>query len=214
MKETKQQHQPQSRLLPFIIAWAFACLVASSLSYFLVFRMLSGTLEAYNLALFSLLATLQYFVIYRFLHVEIRRWIPLSVAGTVTGLIFLRAFPFGSTIDFIPNISAAIVYLLIWGMPAIFQWTALRKRFRYHALWLLAAVVIGPLGGLVILPESPGIFKQALSVFCCHTGSNELFLQSIAFVADFAIPSIVLGLIFYYVVTKGGESDPVDRAGQ
>lgn len=205
----KRDDQPQPRLFPFIIAWTLGCFLASWLASSTEF---ARSLMGFSLVFFVTLSTLQYFVIYRFLHLEIRAWIPLSVAGAIAGSLTIEANLLNVAIDPIPSLAPAVGYLLAFGLPPVFVWTALRKRFIYHSLWLLAAVVMGPFGMIALYVEGRGgIFVRVLDNFG-PIGRDQFYLLSIAYAADFALPSIILGLILYVVVKRGGKADTVDHA--
>lgn len=204
----KRDDRPKPKLFPFIIAWTLACLLASWVINSSEIRM---SLLGFNLLYFATLSTLQYFVIYRFLHLEIRGWIPLSLAGAIAASFAIEAIPLNITFDLIPNSVPAIGYLLAFGLPPIFVWVALRRRFLYHKLWLLAAMVMGPFGMIALHIEGRGgIFVRILDIFG-SISLDSLYLLSIAYVVDFALPSIVLGLILYVVVTRGGKSDALNH---
>lgn len=194
-----------------MIVWVLVCLFASWQTLLIV-KTFYGTVEVFSLLYFSLLSIMQYLVIYQFLQVDIRLWVPLSVAGALAGPVLNRALSFGSAIDPFPYLVPAVGYLMIWGLPALFHWVPLRARFRYHGLWLLAAVVMGPLGAFFVgMDARAGIFAQAVATFSRLTSSNSIFLQFNAVAADFAMPSIILGLVLYAVVSQGGKATPMEN---
>ncbi len=208
-KARKREHQPNPKLFPFILAWTLGCLLASWVISFSEIRM---GLLGFNLLYFAILSALQYLVIYRFLHLEIRGWIPLSLAGAIAGSFIIEAIPLDASFDVIPNFIAAVAYLLAFGTPPIFVWLALRRRFLYHRLWLMAAIVMGPFGMIALHIEGcGGIFVRILDIFG-PISRDSLYLLSTAYVADFALPSIVLGLILYVVVKRGGKTDALNHA--
>lgn len=205
----KRDEQPQAKLFPFIIAWTLACFLASWVFSSSEIRM---SLLGSNLLYFATLSTLQYFVIYRFLHLEVRGWIPLSLAGAIAGSFIIEAIPLDTTFDLIPNFYPAVGYLLAFGLPPIFVWLALRRRFLYHNLWLMAAIVMGPVGMIALHIEGRGgIFVRILDIFG-PISLDSFYLLSFAYVVDFALPSIVLGLILYVVVRRGGKADALNHA--
>lgn len=208
----KRDAQPQPRLFPFIIIWTIACFLAACVLVLL--SDLGPGFEISNSIYFAILSTLQFFVIYRFLHVELQNWIPLAVAGAIAGALVSHAFPTDFSRDLSPQFEYTLSFLFLWGVPPLFQWAALRKRFRYHVLWLLAAVVNGPLGAFFVFGDSGfgGFFIQMLGDTCCLRYSNVLIGSAIA--ASLALPTLVQGLILFVVVKQGDKSVSVDQTSK
>ena len=213
-QENKQQDQRQPKLFRFILAWFLAWLAAGWLSVLLLSRANSFHLESYLLAYFALLGALEFVAIRRFLHVALRRWIFLTIAGSVTGIVSYHIIPalFYNNIPFF--LILPITYLLLYSTPLIFQWMALRKRYRYHALYLLAALTIAPLGAYLMDTRNDGVFKNALRSLGLLTDSSASVLQTIANTADAAIPAVVLGLVLFVVVKQGGKTDAFGSAAE
>ena len=200
----KRENQPQTRLFPFIIAWATVCFLASVLNLIVIYVLPYNTATISNLAYMAALSTSQFFVMRRYFNLELQSWIALAIAGAVA-LIFVRyAFDYIS-LEFLPRqIQFAVSASTLWGVPAFCQWFALRKRFSNHLLWLLATIVTGPLGAFfaTTIMDSPGITY----------GLNPPWLSFGVLAAGFAVPSIVQGLILYVVVKGGGKADALNQA--
>lgn len=194
----KRDGQPQPKLFPFIIAWALGCFLASWLYILLLYELdnLPGLDRAVyvlivNLGLFTVTSTAQFFAIRRFLYVELRGWVPLAIVGVSAGIAALELLP--RLIPFKPEQQplARFAFVFMWILPAVFQWTSLRKRFVNHWLWLLAAVIMGPVF-IFVYRQGDGIFRGLL------TNPEWLTLRTAALAADFVLPSIILGLVLYY----------------
>jgi len=199
---TKRNEQPQARLLPFIIAWTLACLLASwlhllAMSHLITAGIVTGKnfVILVNVGLFASTSAAQFFVIRRFLGVDLRGWAPMAVAGVIIGILALELLPRLIT-DF-PNQEpvARFAFILMWIMPAILQWSLLRKRFANHGLWLLAAVIMGPIFAF-IYRNGDGIFRSLLA------DPSWIILRTVAHAADFVFPSIILGLVLYVVISQ------------
>ena len=211
-QEIKQQDQRQPKLFRFILAWFLAWLAAGWLSVLLLSRANSFHLESYLLAYFALLGTLEFVAIRLFLHVALRRWIFLTIAGSVTGIISFHIMQPLSNYNFPLFLNILFTSLLLNSTPPIFQWMALRKRYRYHALYLLAALAIAPLGAYLMDTRNDGVFKNALRSLGLLTDSSATVLQTIANTADAAIPAVVLGLVLFVVVKQGSKADALGSA--
>ena len=199
----KRDDRPQPRLFPFIIAWATVCFLASVLILIIIYILPYNTATISNLAYMAALSAMQFYVMRRCLNLELHSWIALAIAGAVA-LIFVRYAFDPISLEFLPRqIQFAASLSALWGVPAICQWIALRKRFSNHLLWLLAAIVTGPLGLFfaTAIMDSPGITYDL--------NSPSLSIGVLA--AGFAAPSIVQGLILYVVVKGGGKADALDQ---
>ena len=135
----KRDEQPRPKLVPFIMAWSLGCFLASWPVMLLVAKLEIADNSDWpafflliGLGLFATTATVQFFVILRFLKVELLSWIPLSLAGVVIGIFAVALLPASTTIAFSPRHMYAAVFFLLWGMPAVLQWMLLRKLFLYH----------------------------------------------------------------------------------
>lgn len=166
----------------------------------------------------GLLALLQIVLARRYLHTELRHWLFLALLGFIVGQIglhFLRTYvdyPFPPWV--IPRLKepesiAFLRYALYtitrnffdWYMPLVFQWLALRRRFRHHRLWLLAAVMSAPLS--FILFEHGGIVSHAIDFLEHLIGFSLAYSlnQLVAFL-DWATPAMIMGLVLQYIVMK------------
>ncbi len=210
----KRDDRPKPRLSPFILAWALGCFCASWLYILAMSHVISTGIVTgrtyvilFNMGLFASISTAQFFVIRRFLRVEFRAWAPLAVVGVLAGIVILELLP-----GLIPRFperapAAQFGFVLMWIMPTIFQWSVLRQRFVYHGLWLLAAVVMGPIFAFVY-GHNDGIVKALFP------DNHWIFVRTAVLAADFVLPSIVLGMVLYVVISQGGKPVKDKRAGQ
>ena len=210
----KRDDRPQPRLFPFIIAWTLGCIVASwihllAMSHLITAGIVTGRnfVILVNVGLFASTATAQFFAIRRFLGVDLRGWAPLAVAGVIIGILALELLPRLIT-DFAEQEPVArFAFVLMWIMPAILQWSLLRKRFVNHGLWLLAAVIMGPVFAFVYR-HGDGIFRSLLA------DPSWIILRTAAHAADFVFPSIILGLVLYVVIIQNRKPLKGKRAAQ
>ena len=209
----KRDDQPQAKLFPFILVWALGCFLASWL-YILLLDELDylagleglGYLLILNLGLFIAISTVQFYVIRRYLYVELRGWVPLSLAGVIAGIVAMHLL---SGIGlYLEQPVFALAFALAWGMPAVFQWFILRKRFVNHGLWLLAAAIMGPVYAFVFAHDDGILATLAQNLF---PGANGVLLETAALAGDFVLPPIILGLILFVVVKLGGKSEAVEE---
>jgi hypothetical protein len=208
----KRDDQPQPKLFPFIIAWTLGCFIVGWL-YLLALTHLVTVGIVYgiaivlfvNLGLFACTSTVQFFVIRRYLFVELRAWMPLAIVGVSAGMAALELLP--RLIPFKPEQQplAQFAFVFMWILPAVFQWFLLRKRFVNHWLWLLAAVIMGPVF-IFVYRQGDGIFRTLL------TDPDSMILRTAALAADFALPSIILGLVLYVVINQGDKPAKDKRA--
>ena len=197
--------------------WTLGCFLASwlyllALTHLVTVGIVGGIAIVLfvNLGLFACTSIVQFFVIRRYLFVELRAWIPLAIAGVITAIVALQVIPI--LIPFSPESQplARHAHLLIWIMPAIFQWILLRKRFVSHWLWLLAAVVMGPVFAFVY-QNNDGI------VITLVPDRDVTVLRTAALahkVADFFLPAIILGLVLYVVINQDRNPVKGKRAAQ
>ena len=163
----------------------------------------------------GLLAIFQIVLARRYLHTELRRWLFLALLGFVVGQIGLHFFEMVDRPPFPPVMIQRLkepesiawlryaLYTIIWDFlhwyaPVIFQWLALRGRFRHHGLWLLAAVMAAPLH--FILTEHGGILSHAVDLVECLTGFS--LANPFVLLLDWATPAIMMGLVLQYLVVK------------
>ncbi len=215
----KREGQPRRRLFPFIIVWALGCFLASWLVIFLLAEVVivdipdaAVYLLVLNLGLFAAVATIQFFVIRRLLHVELRGWMPLSLAGVVVGVIAFKIFSELIPLTANPWYLYPLLFLLVWGMPSVFQWFLLRKRFANHGLWLLAAVVAAPVFSFIFIGgegAGGGLLTQVLALL---PNSDSLLWTTAAYATGLTLPTVILGLILYVVVTGSGKADALENA--
>jgi len=93
-------------------------------------------------------------------------------------------------------------HFLRWSVPLVFQWLALRKRFRHHGLWLLAALISAPYH-FFAFHGSGGIFGQVLDLLEHLTGLSLVqSLGAIALLLDSAVPTVMMGVVLLYIVVK------------
>ena len=215
----KRDDRPRPKLFPFIIAWTLGCFLASWPVMLLVAKLAIADNNDWpvfflllGLGLFATTATVQFYVILRFLKVELLSWIPLSLAGVVIGIFAVRLLSLSTTLPLSPRLLYAGFFFLLWGMPAVFQWMLLRKLFLYHGLWLLAAVVTGPVYSFLLTgDDGPGgvLWTQVLSLL---PYPDSILWSTAGLAALFTIPTVILGLILYVVVTQGGKEDALDQS--
>ncbi len=199
---------PRPRLFRFIVAWFIAWFLASWLSDLLLSSNQGYGFQPRVLLYFTLLSVFQLFVVRRFLLVELRLWIPLTIIGAITGLIGYHMMYDSGMLFFPSQLAFIIFYLTLWSTPPFFQWLALRSRFPYHALWLLAALIIAPLSHYLYNGDNLGVFMQALPALTNLVHSPEVYdlLTGALQTADSAIPALILGLVLYVVISQDGNS--------
>lgn len=212
MQSQTLENPPHPKLFRFVIAWLAVWVLASKLPVILLQPADVSFSEIHTLFYFTALGTLQYFVIRRFLRVDLRAWAPLAIAGAIAGVIGFRAFISSSAFLAGGQFAMVAAFLLLWSTPPIFQWLALRNRFRNHTLWLLAAVVIAPLSYFLSAGQNPGIFQPALGLLHELTGIASPVLQIAANWADSAIPAVVLSLALYAIATQGNQAGRREKA--
>ena len=137
---------------------------------------------------------------------------PLSLAGVVVGVIAFKIFSELIPLTVSPWYLYPLLFLLVWGMPYVFQWFLLRKRFANHGLWLLAAIVSGPVFSFIFTGgggAGGGLLTQALALL---PNPDSILWTTAARAAGLTLPTVILGLILYVVVTRGGKADALDNA--
>ena len=163
----------------------------------------------------GLLALLQVILVRRCLHTELRHWLFLALLGFVVGQIGLHFLQANVDRPFPPVVIQRlkepenIAFLryafysitrdfLYWCAPLVFQWLALRRRFRHHGLWLLAAVMSAPLHFIIV--EHGGILGHAIDSLEHLTGFS--LTNPLVLLLDWATPMIIMGLVLQYIVMK------------
>lgn len=180
----------------------------------------------------GVLATLQFLWLRRSFGVSLRGWVPLAVAGAILGELAFQLFdalvvhPFPPKLysssfappepEHIMQLKYAVYhtarYCVLWSTPMLLQWLLLRKRFRGHGLWLLAALVHAPL--TYAITESGGILTQGLKLLDEFTEISlirDMQLGSLFYLVDWATPLLVTGLALYWMLsqTKKADAKPI-----
>ena len=178
-----------------------------------------------NAIFFAALSTLQMLWVRRHFRVQLRRWLPLSLLGALAGTAAFLLLDWYVLDPHLPRyanevwrqpVPEAVRILrlkyvaeyfahgtLLWSLPVIFQWAALRKHYQRHALWLLAALAHNPLalGNLILFIELP----QTVETFR-ELGISYSYLPpepSIAsLLLDLTIPCLVTGLALYWILSR------------
>ena len=229
-RKRKDKSRPRSSRRRFVIGW-----VALWAANIILMRIIPSSLwQSHSFPLWvtlgAFLPTLQFFWIRSVLKVSLRWWVPLAMLGAYVG-----SYAFGLYADYsdysfsFASVSGSVLFpvmqmppgyalhlivtfFLTSSTPLIFQWLALRKRFRYHGLWLLAAVVVTPLS--FTLTGNSGIFKSALRLLDNITGhalaANYELVHSLIHITallDDAIPIALLGLVLHLVITQSKKAD-------
>ena len=200
-----------------LLAWAFADLNSwlASLDYDIEFLV-------YKVAFFAILSALQLLWVRRQLRVRLQRWIPLALLGALAGTVasmLLHDHVIGPHLptyynevwnlplaELVPimRLKYTADYFasgtLLWSLPLIFQWAALRKHFRHHALWLLAAVAHNPftVSSMILFIQLPHVAEvhRELGISWGPEAPDSTLLL------DFTIPSLVTGLVLYWILTR------------
>jgi hypothetical protein len=174
----------------------------------------------------GIIASLQFLWLRRSWGISLRLWLPLPLLGVIVGEMVFEIFAANVEYPFPPKLWSnspnrmpqpehimqlkytlytAFRFFLLWSTPLIFQWLALRKRFRQHGLWLLAAFVSAPLN--FVLSEYGGIFVGALQLLGNAIGISLIRdaqpLGSIAALLDTTTPTMIMGLALYWILTQG-----------
>ena len=174
VQKEKAKREPHWRpsLAKFLVGWVLIWWLALLVFFFFDFssRYLSpdNAIEfaLYKAVFFAFLSALQMLWVRRQLRVRLQYWIPLALLGALAGTIaflLLDTYVLGPHLPMyyselwgrpvpevvrIIRLEYAADYVahgtLLWSLPVIFQWAALRKHFRRHALWLLAALAHNP----------------------------------------------------------------------
>ncbi len=199
----KQKRMPRRNCRRFIIGWVLVWYLALFLLAVIisVSPPFSFSVSVFVLAYFALLAIFQVILVRRYLHTELSHWVTFALLGVIVGQIGLHFFE--------ANVEYAlhnIAYdFLNWSVPLVFQWLALRKRFRHHGLWLLAAVISAPFGFAVL--EHGSIFSQVVDLLEHLTGLSLAYpLGMIALFLDWTILIVIMGLVLQYIVVKNKSS--------
>lgn len=227
---TKHKQDPNKRpgFISFVAGWAAAYLVASVA----MMIMNPGDSQFYTLysdlwtLLFAgIIAGLQFLWLRRSWGITLRLWLPLALLGVIVGEAIFELFAANVEHPFPPKLWSnspnrmpepehimqlkytlynVFRFFLLWSTPLIFQWLTLRKRFRQHGLWLLAAVVHAPLS--FFIAEHGGIAIHALK-FCDKFTEISLIrdaqpLGSLFSLFDMALPTAIMGFALFELFAK------------
>ena len=220
----KEKNLAQSSLRCFVIGW-LAIWVASHLISHRITATIQGSYGWPTfIVLVAILPTLQFFWIKRALKTSLITWAPLALLGAIVGHSLFSRYMDTLTTSFTFTTSKSgffpvtqmppgyathllVTSFLLASVPLIFQWLALVRGYRYHALFLLSALVVTPLQ--FALFGGDGIAKSALRLFDLATGhalllNNKLSgpVATVAYHLDEAIPIALMGLVLYVVVTQ------------
>jgi len=226
--QQKRKQNPINRRR-FIIGWALVWYLAVFLPWIVIdwvsystpssFSDFLYSMPVYVLAYFTLLTILQVILVRHYLHTEIRHWLLLALLGFIVGQIGLHLFEANVEYVFPPAVILRLKepeniawlrfalydiasHFLRWSVPLVFQWLALRKRFRHHGLWLLAALISAPYH-FFAFHGSGGIFGQVLDLLEHLTGLSLVqSLGAIALLLDSAVPTVMMGVVLLYIVVK------------
>ena len=225
----KQKRMPRPNRRRFIIGWLLVWLgslflpgILSALAVHFDFINVPPPviLDAISI---GVLATLQIILVRRYLHTELHHWLLLALLGFIVGQIGLHFFQANVEYVFPPAVIPRLkepesiawlrfalydtaYHFLHWSVPLVFQWLALRKRFRHHGLWLLAVVISAPYA-FFASHGAGGIFGHAVDLLEHLTGlSMAQSLGGIALLLDWATPTMIMGFVLQYLVTKNKSS--------
>ena len=214
----KRDDRPRPKLFAFIIAWTLGCFLASWPVMLLAAKLKIADNNdwpafylLFGLGLFATTATVQFLVILRFLKGELWGWMPLSLAGVVVGIIAAKLLPAPSTLPLSPQLLHAGFFFLLWGC----------RLFCSGCCCGNSSVIMGY-----------GCWRQLLRdqsiVFCIRRrwsgGALWTLVQSLlpypdsilwstaGLAALFTVPTVILGLTLYVVVTQGGKSNALVRS--
>lgn len=179
---------------------------------------------------FAALSTLQLLWVRRHFRVHLRHWVTLSLLGALAGAVaflFLTGYVLGprvgayyselwgrpaqEAVRFI-RLEYVEVYVaqgtLLWSLLVMFQWAALRKNYRRHALWLLAALAHNPfaVGTLILFSELPQKVEEFRELGISYSYLPDQPFATI--LLDIAIiPCLVTGLALHWILSRRRDSD-------
>ena len=225
MQKQKTESHARPNKYKFIIGWVLAWVAASSLPNIINNHIWPLDFLPHILLYFALLSTFQFFWVRRNLRHNLRLWAPLALLGVIVAFfansivptVIRYPVPAGiwdptsvlvAGIDLDNQLSFALYraasWILLWFAPPLFQWLALRKRFRLHGLWLLATVVAALLS--FYFQVEGGILTQTLFPIVEATGyvpSGDIrLLVSIITKLDWAIPPAIMGFVLFYLLSE------------
>ena len=173
---------------------------------------------------FAALSTLQALWVRRQFRSQLRHWIPLSLLGALAGT---AAFLVVDSYVLPPYLSMYYIELwslsvpeaarimrlkqvaeylaegtLLWSLPVAFQWAALRKHYRRHALWLLAALAHNPFATSRIIQffKLPRAAEVQRELGISYSYLPEPPIASL--LLDLTIPCLVTGLALYWILSR------------
>ena len=237
-EKAKREPHPRPNPVKFVVGWVLiwwlVLLTAAALNIFMsgFYATLGNALEFVlgKAILFAALSTLQMLWVRRQFRVHLRHWLPLSLLGALAGAVAFLLLDWYVLDPHLPRYyhevwgltvpeAVRIIRLklvaeffahgaLLWSLPVMFQWAALRKHYQRHALWLLAALAHNPfaLGNLILYSELP----QKVEDFG-ELGISYSYLPDppdAASLLDIAIiPCLVTGLALYWILSRDLEPD-------
>ncbi len=231
-EKTKRKTHPRPNLIKFMVGWVFIWWLALLTTFALddsvssFYLSLDYALEFFlqKAFFFTLLSTLQLLWVRRQFGIQLQHWVPLSLLGALAGTVaflLLDLYVLGPNLptynywdplsELVPIMRLKYIAdyfahgILLWSLPVMFQWAALRKHYLRHALWLLAAIAHNPftVGNLILfiqLPHAAKVHRQLGISWGPEAPDSALLL-------DFAIPSLITGLVLYWILTRRQNSD-------
>lgn len=232
MTRHMQDRNNRPGLFSFVTGWATTHVAATCAILIIVDVWMSTSTEfdispgVESLIFAGIFASLQFLWLRQSWRITLWGWLPFALLGVVVGETVFEIFAANVEYPFPPKLWShspnrmpqpehimqlkytlynAFRFFLVWSIPLVFQWLTLRKRFRQHGLWLLAAVAHAPL--TFVITENGGILVQALKLFDQLTALSLIRdaqpLGSIAYLLDTATPTMVMGLALYWLLTLG-----------
>ncbi|MYD10345.1 MAG: hypothetical protein F4X02_09920 [Chloroflexi bacterium] len=232
-REPRTRPNPVAFVVGWILIWWLVLLSVLALDFTSSYYVTLGNALVFVLGravFFAALSTLQMLWVRRHFRIQLRHWIPLSLLGVLAGttaFMLLDWYVLGPHVSrqysqlWVQSAPEAVRAIrlqyvedyfahgaLLWSLPVMFQWAALRKEYRRHALWLLAALAHNPfaLGSLILFTELP----QKVESFR-EMGISYSYLPDppvAALLLDIAIiPCLLTGLALYWILSRRRDSD-------
>ncbi len=223
--KSKHAESAPPRLPRFVAGWGLLIFPAMLLSaqLDLLIGQALGAPQCF-VAFQALLAGMQLLWVRRHFRLRLPRWVVLAAAGALVGALGNQAlwatvdYPFPPWLyyggsqrmpeaEWIMQLKYALFQntraLLLWSLPLLFQWLALR-RFAGHRLWLLAAFVQAPLHYASM--EDRGLLLASLRFLRDWAGLDVTggapLLGGLALFADWALPGVVMGAILCWILRQ------------
>lgn len=234
-EKAKRKPHPRPNPIKFVAGWvAIWCLVwliefalAAALHTFWLSLDFAIQALLHKALFFACLSTLQMLWVRRQFHLNLQHWIPLCLLGALAGTVAFLVLdwyvlgPYLPTYynevwsDPLPELVRIMRWkyvadflahgTLLWSLPVMFQWAALRKHSRRHALWLPAAFAHNPytIGSVVLFIKLPHVAEvhRRLGI---SWGPD---VPGAAYLLDLAIPSLITGLVLYWMLARGQHSE-------